>query len=124
MPSIRQQHTGTEESVRRMVRRTSYCYSLHRRKRCGQLNLVFRPRHKVVFAHVGLSRRLDRRRGWLPTKLLDYWGYKVSKKQGQHPRNVRDLADQTWQVCVWESETADLDSLGQRRVRSLDGGAP
>lgn len=105
-----------------MVRCTSYCYSLHRRKRFGQLNLVFRPRHKVVFAHVGFSRRLDRRKGWLPTKLLDCWGYKVSKKQGQDPRNVRDLADQAWQVCVWESETADVDSLGQRLVRSLDGG--
>ncbi|MDE0040304.1 MAG: hypothetical protein OXU77_22485 [Gammaproteobacteria bacterium] len=123
MPSIRQQHTGTEESVRRMVRRTSYGYSLHRRKRCGQLNLVFRPRHKVVLARVGFSRCLDSRKGWLPSKLLDYWGYKVSKKRGQDPRNVRDIADQARQVCVWEGDTADVDSLGQRLVRSLDGGA-
>ena len=120
MPSIRQQDTDRKESVWRMPCSMSYRYSLHRRKRSSRPNLVFRPRHKV-FAQGDFSHGLDSRNRRLPARWLGYWSYKVSKKQGQNPRNVCELADDGGKVCVSGSDTADLDSLGQRLPRFLEG---
>lgn len=95
-------------------------YSLRRPKRPGRPNLVFRPRHKVVFAHDDLLHGLDSRNRRLPVRRLGYWCYKVNKEQGQDPRN----AHHGGKVSVWECDAADLDSLGQRLARSLEGCSP
>ena len=84
---------------------------------------MFRARHKVVFAHGGFSRGLHSRKGRLPTSWLGYWSYKVSKKNGQNPRNVHELADHGGKGYVWERDRAGLDSLGQLLARSRDGGS-
>jgi len=124
MASVRQKDTGPEMAVRRMLHSMGYRYSLHRRNLPGRPDLVFGPRHKVVFVHGCFWHGHDCRKGRLPTSRVDYWSEKVSKNKARDARNVRDLAAYGWEVCiVWECETADLDSLRQRLVRFLDGGA-
>lgn len=124
MASVRQKDTGPEMAVRRMLHSMGYRYSLHRRNLPGRPDLVFGPRHKVVFVHGCFWHGHDCRKGRLPTSRVDYWSEKVSKNKARDARNVRDLAACGWEVCiVWECETADLDSLRQRLVRFLDGGA-
>jgi len=100
-----------------------YRYSLCRRDLPGRPDLVFGPRRKVVFVHGCFWHGHDCRKGRLPTSHVAYWSNKVSNNKARDARNVRDLTDRGWGVCiVWECETADLDSLRQRLVRFLDGG--
>ena len=121
MASVRQKDTGPEMAVRRMLHRMGYRYSLHRRNLPGRPDLVFGPRHKIVFVHGCFWHDHDCRKGRLPTSRV---AYKVSKNKARDVRNVRDLADRGWKMCVvWECETVDLDFLRQRLVRFLDGGA-
>ena len=124
MASVRQKNTGPEMAVRRTLHRMGFRYSLHRRNLPGRPDLVFGPRHKVVFVHGCFWHGHDCRKGRLPSSRVAYWSEKVSKNKARDAGNVRDLADRGWKVCVvWECETADLDSLRQRLVRFLDGGA-
>ena len=124
MASVRQKDTGPELAVRRMLHSMGYRYSLCRRDLPGRPDLVFGPRRKVVFVHGCFWHGHDCRKGRLPTSRVAYWSNKVSTNKARDARNVRDLTDRGWGVCiVWECEIADLDSLKQRLVHFLDGGS-
>lgn len=107
-----------------MLRSMNYRYSRHRGRRSGRPDLMLRARHGVVFAHGGSPHSFDGRKRRLPTKRLGNWSYQVSKKQGQDSQRVHEQADGGGKASVWESDTGDLDALGQCLDRSLDGGSP
>lgn len=111
-------------TVRQLLHSKDSSYNLNRRNLPARSGLVFGLRHKVVFSHGcglhGHKCRIDR----ISVSRLGFWSCQVNKNNARDPGNIRDLANQCRKVCVVsESETVDLDSLGQRLVQTLDGGA-
>lgn len=98
---------------------------LHRHDTRRRRELVFGPRHKVVFAHgCCWHGQHGCRKRRLPTSRVVSWNDKISKNQARDVRTVRDVEDPDWNVCiVWECTTAVLDPVKQSLVRFLDGGS-
>ena len=109
-------------AVRRLLHRMGYRYALHRRDLPGRPDLVFRPRHKVIFVHGCFWHGHHCRKGRLPLSRIDYWSEKIDKNRARDARNVADLEAKGWRVCVvWECQTASPNALRTRLVHFLDG---
>ena len=115
MASVGQKNTTPEMTVRRLVHGLGYRYGLHRRDLPGRPDLVFRSRRKVIYVHGCFWHGHDCRKGRLPSSNVDYWTEKLSRNRERDAKNVGDLEDLGWKVCVvWECETKDLERLGRR----------
>ena len=114
MPSVQQKVTGAEMGVRRMLRRMVS----HSRRR---QNLPSRP-DQVVFAPGGFCGGPNCRTARLPTSRVTYWSDEGEYK-AREASHVRDLPDQGRNAgSVSQCRPADLGSLRQRLISSLDGG--
>ena len=121
MASVGQKNTAPEMAVRRLLHGLGYRYGLHRSDLPGRPDLVFAPRHKVVFVHGCFWHGHDCRKGRLPSSRVHYWSQKIDDNRARDARNVGHLQADGWEICiVWECETSDLHSLGRRLVRFLD----
>lgn len=122
MASVGQKNTGPEMAVRRLLHRLGYRYGLHRRDLPGCPDLVFRSRRRVVFVHGCFWHGHDCRKGRPPTSRVEYWSEKIGTNRARDARNVNDLEERGWEVCiVWECEVKDAASLRRRLVLFLDG---
>ena len=122
LASVRLKDTGPETTVSRLLHRKRHRYGLHRRDLGGRPELVFGPRHNVVFVHGCFWRGHDYPKGRLRTRRVGCWSASVSKNRARDARNVCGLVDPHPDVYVVpEFETACAESLGQRVVQFLAG---
>jgi len=123
MGRIRSRDTKPEMRVRRLVHGMGYRYRLHVRNLPGSPDLVFRPRHKVVFVHGCFWHQHKGCSGSRMPKSperLGYWQAKLTGNVVRDQKNETKLRDMGWQVLViWECETKDLDRLAERIVAFL-----
>lgn len=111
MRRIKSKGMKPEMLVRRLVHKMGYRYRLHGPNLPGKPDLVFSPRHKVIFVH-GCFWHLhsdpncpDRRR---PKSNLDYWGPKLARNRKRDAGHIAALEADGWSVLViWECETRD-----------------
>ena len=101
MARVRSKDTGPKMLVRRTVHRLGYRYRLYQKGVPGRSDLVFAPRHKVIFVrgcfwhqHPDSYCKLPR----VPNSSPKLW---ISKLEGNRARDLRTreaLADEEWQV--------------------------
>ena len=120
MASVGQKDTVPEMVVRRLLHGMGFRYGLHSRELPGKPDLVFRSRRKVIFVNGCFWHGHNCRKGRLPTSNVDYWTEKIARNRERDAQNVNDLENLGWRVfVVWECETRELESLGQRLVTFL-----
>jgi len=124
MSRVRGKHTRPEMLVRRLVHRMGYRYRLHRADLPGRPDLVFPKRKTVVFVHGCFWHRHSRcPKATTPASNRDYWLPKFRQNKARDKRKQRELERLGWRVIVvWECETRDLDSLGERLRVELEEG--
>ncbi|MGY3134575.1 DNA mismatch endonuclease (patch repair protein) [Bradyrhizobium sp. USDA 4501] len=122
MRRIKSKDMKPELLVRRMVHGMGHRYRLHRKDLPGKPDLVFGPKHKVIFVHGcfwhGHEREgcLDARR---PKSNTDYWNPKLTRNKERDAERIASLEANGWNVLVvWECETKDAKAL-QSRLRKF-----
>lgn len=125
MAAVRQKDTWPEVTVRRLLHREGYRYSLHRRDLPGRPDLVFGPRKKVIFVHGCFWHGHDCGKGKLPKSRLEYWGPKIEANKQRDSRNIGSLEDSGWRVCVvWQCELTDEAGLITHLIDFLESPHP
>lgn len=107
MSLIRARDTRPERTVRSMLHRAGFRYSLHARDLAGRPDLVFRRRRRVIYvhgcfwhSHAGCKKNRP------PKSRLDYWGPKLAANRARDTANLDALRQRGWQaLVVWECET-------------------
>lgn len=116
MARVRGSNTRPELLVRRLVHGLGYRYRLHARDLPGTPDLVFRRRKKVIFVHgcfwhghPGCPRAAR------PQSNAEFWNEKLTRNLDRDAAQVASLEAAGWRVfVVWECETRDKRSLGER----------
>lgn len=122
MARIRSENSRPEFIVRRLVFALGYRYRLHAKDLPGRPDLVFRPRHKVIFVH-GCFWHLHGRCpiAHIPKTHRDFWVPKLEGNKARDRRNMRDLTKKGWQVLkIWECQLRDTGRLEAVIRRFLD----
>jgi DNA mismatch endonuclease (patch repair protein) len=122
MARVRSKNSRPELAVRKLAFGLGYRYRLHARELPGCPDLVFRPRHKVIFVHGCFWHRhpncvLAR----MPKSRLEFWGPKLEGNHERDDRNKKALAREGWKVLtIWECELRDAERLKKIIRRFLD----
>lgn len=120
MGRVKGKDTKPEMVVRRLVHALGYRYRLHRRDLPGRPDLVFGPRHKVIFVHGCFWHRHDCHLGRMPKSRVDFWQAKLEANRLRDMHNQTALAELGWQILVvWECELAQQEQLKNKLVRFL-----
>mgnify|MGYP001628250927 CR=1 FL=1 len=123
MSRVRDRNTKPEMIVRRLVHSLGYRYRLHRKDLPGKPDLVFGPRHKVIFVHGCFWHQHpdpDCKLSRMPKSRKEFWGPKLSKNRERDQANRAALEAAGWKVLeVWECQIKDLDALEARLVGFL-----
>jgi DNA mismatch endonuclease (patch repair protein) len=108
--------------VRKLVFALGYRYRLHQKNLPGCPDLVFRPRHKVIFVHGCFWHRHARcALARMPKSRLGFWKPKLEGNKQRDKRNNRTLARQGWKVLtIWECQLGDTARISLRIRRFLD----
>jgi len=122
MARVRSKNTRPELLVRKLVFALGYRYRLHARALPGCPDLVFRPRHKVIFVNGCFWHRhanCDLAR--IPKSRIDFWTTKLEGNRDRDERNKWALAREGWKVLtIWECQLRDAVRLEARIRRFLD----
>ncbi len=124
MRRIRSKDMKPELLVRRLVHSLGYRYRLHRKDLPGKHDLVFGPRHKVIFVH-GCFWHMhpdpncaDAR---MPKSNTDYWKSKLERNVERDKQHIDALYETGWKVLtIWECELKNLEKVKQHIVDFLD----
>lgn len=124
MSRIRGKDTKPEMVVRRLVHSLGYRYRLHDADLPGKPDLVFASRRKVIFVHGCFWHQHACPNGARqPKSRIEFWKPKLEGNVERDKRNLAALIEQNWGVLVvWECETRDIDSLGEKIVGFLEVG--
>ena len=121
MKSVGARDTGPELTVRRLLHRLGYRYSLHRRDLPGRPDIVFPGRRKAIFIHGCFWHGHDCGKGELPKSRPEYWIVKIETNQERDARVVASLKRAGWQtLTVWQCELKSLDTI-ERTLRKFLG---
>lgn len=109
MGRIGAKDTRPEMIVRRIVHGMGYRYRLHRKDLPGKPDLVFGPRHAVIFVHGCFwhqhpdpACKIAR----IPKSRLEYWRPKLARNTERDREHIEALEGAGWRVLtVWECET-------------------
>jgi DNA mismatch endonuclease (patch repair protein) len=127
MAKIRSGDTKPEMVVRRLLHARGYRYRLHRKDLPGKPDLVFGPRHKVVFIHGCFWHQHDAPKcldGRKPKSNTGYWHSKLERNVERDRQHLAKLAEQGWDALViWECQTKDAEAL-LREVEEFLGPRP
>lgn len=122
MSLIRSRDTKPELAVRRIVHGMGYRYRLHAKELPSHPDIVFRPRHKVIFVH-GCFWHLHKNcpKCRLPKSRSDYWQPKL-ERNAERDREARRLLKRIgWRsLVVWECEIAQPERLARKLRRFLE----
>ena len=125
MRAIRGSDTKPELVVRRLVHRLGYRFRLHRKDLPGKPDLVFGPRHKVVFVHGCFWHCHNCKVAHDPKSNRSYWGPKLERNRIRDQKSLADLEAAGWQsLVVWECETWDEGNLKSRLTKFLTDKRP
>lgn len=122
MSRVRSRNSRPEMLVRKLVFALGYRYRLHQRNLPGCPDLVFRPRHKVIFVHGCFWHRHARcALARMPKSRLDFWKPKLEGNKQRDKRNKRTLARAGWKaLTIWECQLRDIERLTLKIRRFLD----
>ena len=124
MALVRNKDTKPELLVRRLVHGMGYRYRLHATDLPGHPDLVFRPRHKVIFVHGCFWHRHDDpecKLARLPRSRADFWQPKLEGNRARDARVLVELEDKGWKVLtIWECQTKARAFL-EARIREFLG---
>jgi DNA mismatch endonuclease (patch repair protein) len=120
MSHIRSKGMAPEMAVRRLVFSLGYRYRLHRKDLPGKPDLVFSPRHKLIFVHGCFWHQhrscIDSR---IPRTNQAYWIPKLERNKNRDKSNRAKLTKMGWQsLVIWECWTRDTPRL-ERMVRQF-----
>ena len=120
MRSVRNENTGAELAVRRVLFRLGYRYRLHRRDLPGSPDIVFLSRRKTIFVHGCFWHGHECSRGNLPSSNVDFWQAKIQRNRERDSRSEKQLRKDGWEVLtVWECEMKNDAALVKRVCRFL-----
>lgn len=121
MAAVGTRDTGAERSVRSVVHRLGYRYSLRRTDLPGKPDLVFVSRRKVIFVHGCFWHGHSCRYGRLPKSRPDYWRPKLAANKERDRLQARQLRSSGWSVLtVWQCELKNERRLEARIKGFLD----
>jgi DNA mismatch endonuclease (patch repair protein) len=122
MARVRSKNSRPEMLVRRRVFALGYRYRLHQKSLPGCPDIVFRPRHKVIFVHGCFWHRHARcALARMPKSRLDFWKPKLEGNKRRDARNERALARKGWKVLtIWECQLGETERLDLAIRRFLD----
>lgn len=121
MASVNSKNTGAELTVRKMLHRSGYRYTLHRRNLPGSPDIVFSRKRKVIFVHGCFWHGHDCRWGQLPKSRLDYWAPKIDANKHRDERNFADLRGIGWDaLVVWQCELREPEAVLAKIIAFLE----
>ncbi len=121
MSRIRNADTKPEMMVRRIVHGMGYRYRLHAQDLPGYPDLVFRPRHKVIFVHGCFWHQHGCRQYRQPRTKRSFWETKLEGNKERDKRNETKLSEMGWKyLVIWECELQDQGKLRKRINEFLD----
>lgn len=121
MSRIRNKDTQPEITVRSMVHRMGYRYSLHNSKLPGKPDLALTRHRKIIFVHGCFWHMHKCRYGKVQPKTnANFWKEKREKNVARDGKNLVMLKREGWKVLiVWECWAKNLESLGKRLTTFL-----
>lgn len=122
MASVKSTNTSAELTVRRLVHRLGYRYSLIRKDLPGKPDLTFVSRHKTIFVHGCFWHGHACRYGRLPKSKLFFWKPKILGNRFRDRYQVKLLKKMGWSVMIiWQCELKNEPVLAQKIGNYLDG---
>jgi DNA mismatch endonuclease (patch repair protein) len=121
MRRIKSKGMKPELLVRKLVHSLGYRYRLHRKDLPGKPDLVFGPKHKVIFVHGCFwHQHPGCRDGTVPGSNVSYWGPKLARNVKRDAEHLASLEAAGWRtIVIWECETMDIAVLRRRLRRFL-----
>jgi DNA mismatch endonuclease (patch repair protein) len=116
MKRVRQQDTGPELAVRRLLWKRGWRYRLHDPSLPGCPDIVFHNRRKVIFVNGCFWHgHKNCRRAKLPKSRQEYWTNRILVNRSRDMRVSRKLRSDGWRVLIiWECELKDASRLEKR----------
>jgi len=120
MSRIRSKNTSPEKSVRSLLHKMGYRFSLHRPDLPGKPDIVLRKYATVIFCHGCFWHQHPKcKRATIPKSNTDYWIPKLKRNIDHFCEASKHLEQLGWKVAiVWECETNQLDKL-EKKLRSI-----
>lgn len=117
MAKVRSKNTKPELILRSGLHRLGFRYSLHCRELPGKPDLVFRPRHKVIFVHGCFwHSHQGCNQGQLPKSNQDFWGHKIEKNIERDTEVLCALKNRGWSALViWGCQLRTIE----RRLHTI-----
>lgn len=122
MSRIRGIDTKPEMIVRRLVHGMGYRYRLHTRTLPGNPDLVFSPKHKVIFVHGCFWHQHECSQYRMPRTRKYFWEPKLQRNKDRDVQVRKKLRAIGWQpMVIWECQTKNPSRLRSRINRFLEG---
>ncbi len=124
MAAIPARDTKPELTVRRLIHRLGYRYSLHGTDLPGRPDIVFPKRRKVIFVHGCFWHRHDSCAfAYDPKSRVEFWRQKFRANVERDARVLNELRGRGWEpLVIWECECRQTAQLAECLVGFL--GAP
>ena len=121
MSRIKGSNTTPERSVRSLLHRLGFRFSLNRRDLPGKPDIVLPRYNTAIFVHGCFWHRHGGcRNSVLPKTRPDFWLAKLNGNVTRDKRNASQLKDLGWVVLtVWECEVDDEAKLSRKLLTSL-----
>jgi DNA mismatch endonuclease (patch repair protein) len=125
MSRIRGSDTGPERSVRALLHRMGFRFTLRRRGLPGRPDIVLPKWKAAVFVHGCFwHQHSGCRNAVMPKTRPDFWAKKLKGNITRDEAAARTLQELGWHVItVWECELERIDELERRLQRALHGRA-
>jgi len=116
MRRIGRRNTAPEVLVRRLLHSKGYRFRLERKDLPGKPDIVLPKYRSVIFVHGCFWHGHENcRRALLPTTNRDFWEKKIEGNKRRDKAAIEALAKLGWSsLVVWQCETRDKESLGER----------
>lgn len=126
MSRIRGKDTAPERTVRSLLHRSGFRFSLRRMDLPGKPDIVLPRFNTIVFVHGCFWHRHEGcPHAVLPKTRVDFWLEKLSGNVDRDQRIEDKLKKMGWRVLVvWECELACQSELTKRLCTALSGGRP
>lgn len=118
MRAVKSADTAPERTVRSLVHRLGYRFSLKRRDLPGSPDVAFVSRKAAIFVHGCFWHGHDCKRGARePRTNRDYWLPKIARNRERDERVIRELKKLGWRsLVVWECQLRE-ETILVRRLR-------
>jgi DNA mismatch endonuclease (patch repair protein) len=120
MRRVRTRNTSAEMTVRRLLHRRGFRFSLHRKNLPGTPDIVLRKYRTVIFVNGCFWHGHDCRRGARPSSNALFWQTKIERNASRDRASLAALATLGWKaIVVWECELRASEALEDRLLLAL-----